>query len=75
MHLTPHDGTGGARDLDRAVARVVVVDVNEGPRQRSAEIGNHFGNSCFLVEARHQYCQALACMELPAFTPDLHLAT
>ena len=49
-----HDGAGGARHLDGAVARIIVVNEDFGLRQRLAKIVDHGRDRGFLVVARHQ---------------------
>src|SRR5262249_18533876 len=58
-HFSSHQRPRGTCDLDRAVGRIVVVNVDRGFGQRSAEIGDHLGNGRFLVEAGYQDCHPL----------------
>ena len=44
-----------AGDLDGAVGRIVVVDVDRGVRQRGAEIGHDLADRRLLVVAGHQH--------------------
>src|SRR5262249_54652991 len=59
MHFTPHQCPSGTSDLDRPVGRIVVVNVDRGFGQCSAEIGDHLGDGRFLVEAGYQDCHPL----------------
>ena len=54
VRLPPHHGAGRARNLDGAVGRIVVIDVDRGLGQRGPEIRDHLGDGGFLVEAGHQ---------------------
>ena len=45
VRLAAHHGAGGARDLDGAVGRIVVVDIDGGVRQRGAKIGDNLGDA------------------------------
>ena len=54
VRLTAHVRAGCPRNLGRAIARVVVVDVDGGMRQRRPEAPDDVGNGGFLVVAGHE---------------------
>ena len=55
-----HHGPGSARALDGPVLGVVVVDVNNGLRQRGAEVPHHVPDGGLLVVAGQDHRHAIA---------------
>ena len=54
--LAAHLGAGRARDLDGAILRIVVIDVDGRRRQRLLEVPDHGGDGRLLIVAGHQHC-------------------
>ncbi len=58
-HFAPHQCPSSTGNFDRAIGRIVVVNVDRSLGQHRAEIGDHLGNGRLLVEAGYQDCHAL----------------
>src|ERR1051325_6110967 len=57
--LGAHDRAGGLSNINGAVGRIVVVDIDRRRRERGAERAEHLGGGRFLVVARQEHRNAM----------------